>query len=61
MMRELKGSDFARKMKISRQVAAEIPMMRELKVLHPPIKLSVGVVAAEIPMMRELKDINLPC
>jgi len=36
--------------------AAQIPMMRELKVLFPPATMEhTSIAAAQIPMMRELK------
>ena len=35
--------------------AAQIPMMRELKVCCEQVARALGLAAAQIPMMRELK------
>ena len=55
MMRELKGWEDPKEAFEWYKVAAEIPMMRELKGIGLLCKQSSFSVAAEIPMMRELK------
>ena len=56
MMRELKVKKEKKVRGKKNEVAAEIPMMRELKGTSSCFcHIVLGAVAAEIPMMRELK------